>query len=116
MSESIPLIRTPARYVPLAAIAIGASGGPAVAVSAANPVPCSDQPLSTLRALIPDTAVEPGNALLVDCSSAGKIMLEFSDGSQIALSFAPGVALMPFAIARILSNGTTASFNAWVLA
>ncbi len=110
-----PIIRHPAKYVPLSAVAIGENNAEAQPVSAANPFPCVDKPLSAIRALIADTVVTPGNAVLVDCSTGGTINLQLSDESQLPLTFAPGVTLMPFAVRAVSSVGTTAQFNAWVL-
>ncbi len=115
MPDSHPTIRHPANYVPLAAVAIGNVNTQAVPVSSDNPFPCSDQPLTSIRALAPDTPVDPGLALLVDCSAAGKIVLEFADATQLPLSFSPGVTMLPFSIRNVISTGTTATFTAWVL-
>lgn len=115
MPDNLPLIRHPARYVPLTALATGSPGDEATPVSSANPFPSIDQPLSAIRALILDNAVEPGRAVLVDCSTAGTIMLELADGSQLPLTYAAGVTLLPFAVRSTLSVGTSAVFSAWVL-
>lgn len=110
-----PIIRHPAKFVPLIGVALGNAGEEAVAVSKTKPFPCSDQPFTAIRALVPDAPVEPGLAILVDCTTAGKIVLGMSDDSQLPLTFSPGVTLLPLAVRRTISIGTTANFNAWVL-
>ncbi|GAA4642531.1 hypothetical protein GCM10023115_06260 [Pontixanthobacter gangjinensis] len=115
MSDNNLQIRHPARYVPLTALATGSPGSDAIPVSLGNPIPCAVQPLGSVRALTPDNAVEPGLAVLVDCSAAGTIMLELSDGSQLPLTYSAGVTLLPFAVRSTVSVGSTATFNAWVL-
>ena len=115
MPETNPLIRHPAKFVPLTAIATGEAGTAAVPISSANPLPCAEKSLSAVRALIPGTNVTPGTVVLIDCSLDGKIVLELVDGSQLPLSFAAGVTMLPLAVRSIAESGTTASFNAWVL-
>ena len=115
MPETIPLIRHPAKFVPLTAIATGEPGFAAVPVSAGNPLPCTEKPLTAVRALVTGTVVTPGSVVLIDCSADGKIVLELADGSQLPLSFSAGVTLLPLAVRSIAESGTTASFNAWVL-
>ena len=115
MPDTLPLIRHPAKYVPLTALATGNPEGSAIPISPDNPFPCSDQPLASIRALIADAQTAPGLAILVDCSNSGKIVLEFADGSQLPLSFSAGVTMLPFAVSSVVSTGTTATFNAWLL-
>lgn len=115
MPDSLPPIRHPARFVPMSAVATGQPGEPAVPVSAANPVPCSDQPLRGARALAADIPVLPGLAVLIDCSAGGRTTFVFSDSSSLELTLSPGLTLLPFAVTHFTSTGQTAAFNAWVL-
>ena len=115
MSQSDLPVHQPSRYVPLAAVATRSASGNAEPISPANPIPCSEMPLASVRALVADTVIEPGLALLVDCSTGGMLNLELADGTQLPLAFAPGLTLLPFAVRQRLSLGTTAIDNAWVL-
>lgn len=108
-------IRHPAKFVPYSAVAIGAPGEPAIAITPATPLPSSDQPFRNAQALAFDVAVTPGLGLLVDCAASGVVVLEFAGGAQIALTMSPGITLLPFAVTQILSVGTTATLSAWVL-
>lgn len=116
MPRTDATIHHPAKYIPLTALAIGVEGANGVPVSQDLPLPCSEKPLSAARALIPDTAVTPGLAVLVDCSSAGKIVFRMVDETLLPLTFAPGVTMLPFAVSGIEAAGTSAEFQAWVLA
>ena len=115
MTQTNPLVRHPSRFVPLAAVATKAPDGTADPISPANPIPSSEVPLSNVRALVEDVAVDPGLAILVDCSGQGTLNLEFADGTQLPLTFAPGLTILPFAIRQRISLGSTAVANAWVL-
>lgn len=115
MPDLTPIIRHPARFVPLAAVATEGVDGTALPVSSSNPVPTSDAPYSAARALVEDTSVAPGKALLVDCSQGGVLNLELADTTQLPLTFAPGVTLLPFSVRQRLSLGSTATASAWVL-
>lgn len=113
--QGAPQVRTPARFVPLAAIAMQGPDGSAIPITANNPLPAGDKPLGTVRALSADAPTQPGRAVLVDCSAQGIITLEMADGTQLPISFNPGLTLLPFAIRARRSLGTTAQANAWVL-
>ena len=115
MPDTLPPIRHPARFVPLAGIATGEPGDPALAVSPANPVPSREQPLRGARVLLPDTVTSAGTALLIDCSAEGKAGFVLSDGSSLTLTIAPGLTLLPFAVTQLTSVGMTAVLDAWVL-
>ncbi|GAA4048314.1 hypothetical protein [Parerythrobacter jejuensis] len=115
MPDSLPPIRHPSRFVPLSAVATGVPGEPALPVSATNPVPCRDQPLRGARMLSADIAVEPGIALLVDCSVAGLASFTLEDGSTLSLTLAPGLTMLPLAVSTVASANQTAQFDAWVL-
>lgn len=113
--DPLPPVRHPARFVPLTALATGEPGAPASVVSASSPLPCRDQPFTDVRALPPDTPVPPGIALLVDCSSGGLASFTLAGGSTLALTFSPGLTMLPLAVTQIASDGLTAALSAWVL-
>ena len=115
MTDPLPPVRHPARFVPMSAVATGEPGQPAVPVGRANPIPSSDQPLRSARPLVPDIPIDPGLALLVDCSAGGRATLVLEDASSLDLTFSPGLTLLPLAVTSIQSAGQTAAFNAWVL-
>ena len=115
MPDPTPVIRHPARFVPLAAVATEGADGAALPVSPSNPVPVLEAPYVAARALVEDTAVEPGKALLVDCNQGGVLNFELADTTQLPLTFAPGVTLLPFSVRQRMSLGSTATASAWVL-
>lgn len=115
MPEPLPPIRHPARFVPLSALATGETGAPAVPVSAANPLPCRDQPFTDVRDLAPDVAVAPGVALLVDCSVGGLASFTLAGGSTLSLTLSPGLTLLPLSVSLLAAADLTAVLNAWVL-
>ena len=115
MSDPLPPIRHPAKFVPLSAVATGEPGAPAVAVSASNPVPCREQPLRSARILATDNPVQPGAAMLVDCSAGGQATFTLQDGTILALTLSPGLTLLPLAVTELSSANLTAVLNAWVL-
>ena len=115
MPETTPPIRHPAKFVPLSAIAYGAPGSAATPVTAENPVPVRDQALRSARALEPDVVGIPGHAVLIDCAASGRAELQLADDLILPLTLAPGVTLLPLAVKQLLSAGTTAAVDAWVL-
>lgn len=115
MPEPLPPVRHPARFVPLASLATGEVGAPAVPVTPANPLPCRDQPFSDARALLPGTPVAPGVAVLVDCSSAGLASFTLSSGSSLSLTLSPGLTVLPLAVTGLAATDLTADLAAWVL-
>ncbi|MBD3729058.1 MAG: hypothetical protein IE933_05065 [Sphingomonadales bacterium] len=115
MSETAPPICHPTSYVPLSALATGALGDEALPVTDENPVPNRELPYRGARVLGLDSPVAAGRALLVDCLAGGQIEMVLADSSIVALTFAPGVTLLPFAATALNSAGTTATLSAWVL-
>ena len=114
-----PQILHPSSAVPLAAMSFGETGDIAKAVSPANPLPTLDRPYRGARALVANTAIAAGSAVLVDCLVAGTVQFEFADSgagvSTVSITIPAGLAILPFAAQRFLSAGSTANFNAWVL-
>ena len=115
MPQSLPPVRHPARFVPLSALATGAPGQPAVPTGPDNPLPTREQPLRGARAVLPDTPVVPGTALLVDCSAGGRATFVMQDGSNLVLTLSAGLTLLPLAVVELISSDLTAVLDAWVL-
>lgn len=107
-----PIIQHPSSTIPFVALAYGDAGQEAQAVSPSNPIPSIDRPYRDARALVANTLVTPGQAVLVDCSQQGKIAFELASGTQILLTVPAGLAFLPLAAQRFLSAGTTALFAA----
>lgn len=115
MPEPLPPVRHPARFVPLASLATGEVGAPAVPVTPANPLPCRDQPFTDVRPLVPGTPVAPGIALLIDCSAGGSASFTLAGGSGLSLTLSPGLTMLPLAVSSLAEAGLTAVLDAWVL-
>lgn len=110
-----PIIEHPSRAVPFVALSYGEAGQPATAVSSSNPLPLLDHGYRNARALAPNVLQAPGQAVLIDCQSDGKIALELASGAQITLSISAGLLILPFVVQRYLSAGTTAQVSVWVI-
>jgi hypothetical protein len=110
-----PNIDHPSRAVPFVAVAFGDAGQAAVAVSRTNPLPSIEQAYSHARALTANVLVTPGISVLIDCAGDGKINLELTDGTQLAITVSAGLTILPFAVQRFVSTNTTAVFSAWVM-
>lgn len=115
MPDPEAVIRHPSRYVPLTALATGVEGEIAHPVTPDNPVPNAEQPYRGVRPLLPDTPIAPGKALLADVVTGGMVEMELANGSMLAITLHPGLTMLPFATSQLVSAGTTATLDAWVL-
>lgn len=96
----IPSIASPARYVTQTAIAF-AKAGSARPVDDENPLPIGEVSYSQARPAIPDTALDPGRALMIVATGPGQVLIELANGGTVALPVTAGVTLLPFAVAAI---------------
>ena len=108
-STSPPPVAAPAAYVSTHAIAFGAIGDAATAVEPAHPLPVSDRAYVGAVAIMPDVPGIPGRALAIDCSRGGRVTLVLADASQLSVSVAAGLSILPFAVSTVLSSGMTAA-------
>lgn len=115
MSDPLPPIIHPARFVPLTALATGQPGSPAEPIGAAHPLPVRSQGLAAARSLAAGESVTPGAAFLADCTAGGRATLVLADGSDLPLSVSPGLTLLPLAVQSVRSAGLSAEASFWVL-
>lgn len=76
---------------------------------AASVVDVSAGPIKGIAAVAINTAVTATKALLVSCTAAGNVNLQFADGSTFAIAVAVGTTLLPFSVTKVLTSGTTAT-------
>ena len=115
MSDPLPPIIHPARFVPLTALATGEPGMPAEPIGADHPLPVKSRSFDGARPLTVGESVAPGAAFLVDCTAGGRATLVLADGSDLPLSLSPGLTMLPLAVQSVRSAGLSADAEYWVL-
>jgi hypothetical protein len=55
------------------------------------------------------TTYQAGRSLFINCTVAGNVSVTFFDGSALVVPVNVGVTILPFAVTRVNSSGTTAT-------
>lgn len=68
-----------------------------------------DAPGQGAIALTPDVTARVGRFFAVNCSVAGNVSIAFADGSTHVFPVTTGYTILPYAIAKVNTSGTTAT-------
>lgn len=68
-----------------------------------------NQPYTGMFAMTVDSTYAPGRAVRLNCTVAGNVSLLLLDGSTETYVAATGYAVLPLAVTKVASSGTTAT-------
>lgn len=71
----------------------------------------ADGPVSGVASIAPSNTVgvQAGRQLLINCTVAGNVKVQFSDASTITIPVQVGLTILPWAATQIFVTGTTAT-------
>lgn len=82
-------------------------------VDQAHGLPTQAAPLTTATALSADATVSPGTQFVINCTSEGDVKVDLSGGGSITIAVAVGTTILPWAVTKLYSTGTTATVTCY---
>ncbi|MDR9846994.1 hypothetical protein [Herbaspirillum huttiense] len=107
MSDSLAFVGD--KIIPLMGLVDAQGKLVALSIDGSGRLSVREDSVQGSAAVAVDTDVTPGRQLKINCTVAGFVSVTFADGSTDTISVGTGTSILPWAVKKINSAGTTAT-------